>query len=926
MRSPFEWQLPSTPISPGAALEIRLSIALFAEDAGSRDYSQTVVLDGIGLAPTVAAQRTLTVNARGYAYNCSLPDELDFGYVRVGDVATRTIDFENPSDADVLPVVSPSQNLTFYWPELVSTPPRRTQTLEINFRPTVPGEAVASLFATAGPGCSQQAIRLRGHAVPRLLEWEPAQIDCDWVLLDETRHRTLTFTNHGPVDATPTLLDVDGPATVSRWPSVVSAGTSVDVDVECKPVQLGSQQASIRFNVAREGIGEVPVLMQGGGPRISSIPQPVNFGVTARGVPTTRVFSIVNTGVFVADAGATSNLHLEVDGGTPIVHTNPRVTAQARGQYDPAAGILAGNSLTFEATVVPPAVGDWTEIVPVRSNDPRQPVYNIVLIGQAIDVPPCDLSVSATSIDFGVLYEGETRRRLVTLTNRGGSTCLLSDLDVDGLGLAGGFALEGGRIDVLMLPSGGQLALEISAKGFPSGTPGLQSGRFEYEVSDPAAPRGSIPLTASSATLCASVIPEPVDLGDVPVGCRARREITLTNTCLVAFRPWPFNVNGQGFSVDAGTPALLVSPDSHIAEVWFEAADAGVHHGELSIGVPGGTRSIGLIARAVPEPTVTERFVQRASGALDVIYSTLLLPGDPSDGGTVPDESVTRLVGVALNRIVDAGVDVRVAALVGDWDHAAGQARRVPWRMGEYLRLADAGTYFADNQSAGPHIVAQRAAQTAAYTNAATSFLLRGSAQFEAIYRSATPPLVHGSNFQFRRTNTSLLVLTYDYLNEMSSTFRHANDGAEYPSPAFQQFPIEYYHSRFDLIWGRGQYAFMSIAGTSPASACPEPPLPYHYARFVEMAQQTGGASLDICSPTLDADLASSMLGWLDSRQSIYFLNGRPSSGSPIIVAVGGTPLAPSEWNYSSTENAVSLNTVPPVGSQITVTFFPECG
>lgn len=921
---PFTWAASEHSVPSGERLDLQLELALPEEDVDARDISATmrVALTG-GVKPGESTERTLTVRARGYRFQCELPDELDFGLVRVGERATRSISFANTSDGFVSPVVLPNENAAFEW-SATTEPigPRRARDLDVTFAPTNAGEHLGMLHAIGGPGCPQQAIRLKGRAVGRWLEWQPSIIECGWVLRDEVRSRSLTFTNHARDAIALSEAVVVGNARVVNWPDRVEAGQSVVTTVECQPTELGAQSATIQFEDDVDGAAAIPVTMSGGGPRIAATPQPVAFGATAIGTRTTRSFIISNTGNAVPDAGVDANLLLENDAGVPIVRATEHVTVSTTGFYRGERGLIEGESLPFEVSLVPTEPGPWQQDITFQSNDPRAPTYSVRLTGEAIAVPPCQLQSSRQTLEFGLLYRHETRSRAVTFQNTGNSPCLLSALDIDAMGKAAGFSLRGGRIEAMQLPATATHTAVVDVESFPNNTPGAQQGALQFEVSNPSAPTVRVELRASSAPVCASTEPEPVDFGDVPIGCRLSRLVTTTNVCVTPFAPWPYTTSAP-FSVDAGIPPVLVSPDSHVATVTFLPTDAGVSEGELTIGVPGGFRQLALHGRGVVGPTVTESFTQRADAELDVLYVTRLNGAfEPLDGG-YPTEWVTEALGEGLLQLVDAGVSVRAAVVVGDWDHTVGTSNNLPWSMGELLRLGDAGTYIAVNTSIPTHLTTQRVLVRDAYYSVdnRTVYPTFG-APFEAALQASTPPQSTTLNSQFWTTRPKLIVIS-SWDAEYSSPFRADPHASSYPHPSFARFPVDYYARRFDAVWGRGNFTF-AYTSAMGIPGCLYQYADWVYGRYRELAQLTSGFHLELCEP-LAEQLSTQTLDWLGTHRRRFQLRGEPDPMAPIVVTLNGAALPISDWTYDATQNAVILNAAPPVGANVSVTYFPRC-
>jgi hypothetical protein len=138
-----------------------------------------------------------------------------------------------------------------------------------------------------------------------------------------------------------------------------------------------------------------------GAPNLETEPRDLHFGEVFVGYPDTRSIIVSNTG--------TDDLTV-----TDVAIDNEAFTVNATLPVT----ITAGNSVVWDVTVNPTALGDISGTMAISSNDANDPVYNVALTATAIEPPIVEFS--ATEINE-VLEQGSTSERTLTITNNGGS-------------------------------------------------------------------------------------------------------------------------------------------------------------------------------------------------------------------------------------------------------------------------------------------------------------------------------------------------------------------------------------------------------------------------------------------------------------------------------------------------------------------------
>src|SRR5205085_9914753 len=102
------------------------------------------------------------------------------------------------------------------------------------------------------------------------------------------------------------------------------------------------------------------------------------------------------------------------------------------------------------------------------------PMFNVSWTGQGVMLPPCNYTITPSSVTWGVVPQGMGQTMSVRIDNVGTDTCLLGDFEIVPQG--GDFHLVNGNETGIMLPAG--MGKDVPIQFLPM-IQGPQSAAFE---------------------------------------------------------------------------------------------------------------------------------------------------------------------------------------------------------------------------------------------------------------------------------------------------------------------------------------------------------------------------------------------------------------------------------------------------------------
>jgi hypothetical protein len=797
----------------------------------------------------------------------------------------------------------------------------------------------------ASAQCPDQVIQLRGAGMDRVLSWVPERVDCGYATPSVEVMREVTFTNTGNSDAHLSQIQLQN---FGEFRIVAAQGVdatrlvvpgnngTAKLTVGCKPAMLGLRSTQLTFStdLPRQPRGNIPVSSFGGGPDIEVTPFPMlNFGKVAysagANVSQWKKLTVMNVGTAPPTPDVQANLRLGQRDPSgrfilppqPIpLNPNTAVGEFAVGMpatYDPEVGLegrIGKNIAELIITFTPTSLGLKQAMITLYSNDPDEPAVDVTLSADAAVMPPCNYTVSPTTVAFGLVQPPEFRDLAFTIKNNGtnpSDICHLSSLDIAPTSHAF-FSLPNGPIASEELGPGEviQVPVRVSSQGAaPVGVTNI-SGAVEFFMSSPTRPRSTVTLTAQIAPSCLTVAPNDLDFGTVEAGCSsATRTFSVYNTCptpvtLDSFRILGAPANDPFCLQSAGCEYVLVRAPAIPAtlmpgagpttfEVKYSPLDLGQDINAVEIGA---TQNFARVDYVVSlkgtgdsQGVQTDVFTQDAKPKADI-----LLVVDNSCSMQDEQQSLATNFESFIGYAQSAQVDYHLAVTTTDMDANGAQGK------------------FLSGPAHPEKILTPSTPDVENKFKAKVNVGIEGSGTekgAEPALAALTAPLINSDNAGFLRQDAALAVVVITDENDQSANTR------------------TFYLDQFWNIKGHNQktmFTFNAIACfTLPCGV--GAPDQGHYAFYTA---QTNGVREEISTPDWATALERLGKRAFGSRTN-FFLTSKPDlSKGPIQVKVDNQ-VVPSGviWTYDPVANSVNFNpnSAPEPGQTLTITYHVTC-
>jgi hypothetical protein len=297
------------------------------------------------------------------------------------------------------------------------------------------------------------------------------------------------------------------------------------------------------------------------------------------------------------------------------------------------ATLNPGQQVVLSITFSPDAAASFSGNLALTS-DASGGTANVPLNGTGDAVPAADLTLSATSINFGQVQIGSKLSRSLTLTSTGNAPLTISAITVAGAQ----FSIGATSLPVTLQPNQ-QLTLSVTYEPTAETS---DSGTLTVASNDSSGPAtvslGGSGTTATSPQLTAN--PTAVNFGNVPLNTPANKTVTLTSSGTAAVTITAADVTGSSFSVSGASFPLKLNPNQTATlQVQFDPNVSGTASGQLSIAsdAAGGTAMIPLggtgTATTSAQLTVGANSLSFGNVAVN---STATLPVTLTSSGTAP--------------------------------------------------------------------------------------------------------------------------------------------------------------------------------------------------------------------------------------------------------------------------------------------------
>ncbi|MDX2011633.1 MAG: choice-of-anchor D domain-containing protein [Myxococcaceae bacterium] len=868
-----------------------------------------------------------TVSLRGAAVSgaCEVPARLEFGRIEVGAEARQTITLRNPA---VVPVEVTTERITSERGQqaLFGQPPGTPSgqialgagasvELVFTFRPTEAVAASAQVRVRAAAQCPWVDVVLTGEGARDVLAWGPTALDFGFVAVGTSTSAPVQFDN---ASSTPVEVRTSATGDVSVSPATLSVAAkgSATVQVTFTPTRPGARAGSVRFSTSArlQPEGVVPWTGNGGGPRARVSPRPLAFGVVpflagATAPLARRRLFVESIGTGGTDPRAALVVtSAEADGA-------PQLTLQGPTSIPP---LRAGERAEFAVTLLPTQPGAGAANVRVVTNDPSTPEVTVPVSWTAVSTPECDLTVGPARLAFGLVSMPHRRELRALVVNTSLAPCAITSIDL-APGTDRDFTLVRGPQQSVTLAPGAQLEVAVAFSPTRQGS-GLErrTGQLQVLVPSRTSPLKAVDLDALAGSACLVALPDSVDFGTVPVGCRsAERQLQLFNVCATPVQLDRISVEACStspcpFVTGVNTlPAILASNDSLAVSMRAAPSTAGVATANLVV----------LAAGVTPVEVVVP--LRLSAGAQMVHEDSTLLPSTPQ---------------VDLLLVIDdsCSMAAKQSALRANFQalFAATQRSATSFHFGVTTTDIDqgpAGRLIGDPSN--PVVLNETTPNLAALFQQKVQVGIRGSS-FEhglaAAARALSPELLQTTNAGFLRSEARLAVLFVTDANEQS------------------EGPWERWAAELFAVKGAGRpeaftaHGFVNLnrAGTaghfeSPApcrhDGPPDDAHPWATRRYSRLIERTGGERADIC--LIDwAPILSRISGRTFAVQSSFPLTSAPDASSSVVVLVDGRSVPSLQgnavvWRYLPESNSVRFEEpfLPTPGQRVTVRYQVVC-
>jgi hypothetical protein len=391
------------------------------------------------------------------------PASLDFGNVQLGSMLTlpETLTNTGGSTITVSQVNVTGTGFTISGLSLPLTlVAGQSQSFSVTFTPQSSG-AISGNLGIINTGSSPTlnvALSAAGQTAGSLSA-NPSSLNFGSVLVGNKQTLPETLTNSGGTTITVTQVNPTGSGfSVSglSLPLTLGAGQSQSFSVTFAPTSASSSSGILAIvntgtnptvNVALTGNGLAPG-------SLTAQPSSLSFGNVQVGNNQKLSETLTNSG------GVNVNISQATISGTGF----------SMSGLNPPLVLTPGQQYTFSVTFTPPAAGNDSGGVSIVS-DASNPNLNIPLSGTGTPIPPGQLSVSPTTMNFGDVVVGTNSGQSGTLTASGGAVTVTS-----GKVTGAAFVLSGISFPVT-IPSGQHVQFTITFT--PPGT-GITTGSISF--------------------------------------------------------------------------------------------------------------------------------------------------------------------------------------------------------------------------------------------------------------------------------------------------------------------------------------------------------------------------------------------------------------------------------------------------------------
>ncbi len=397
---------------------------------------------------------------------------------------------------------------------------------------------------------------------PGELTVAPTSVSFGIVEVGNNQSKPATMTNSGGSSLTVSKVTATGAGfSVSgvSLPLTLASGQSQGFTVVFTPASAGT----ITGNLAIANTGSTPtvnVALSGGSQTVGAVTPSspsLNFGSILVGSKQTLTETLNNTG----------------GSALTVTQVTPTGTGFAVSGLTLPLNLPAGEGQSFSVTFTPQSAGTVSGNLAI-ANTGATPVMNIPLSGGGQTAGA--LTPSPASLNFGSVEVGSNQALTETLTNSGGSSVTVAQVNPTGTG----YSVSGLSLPLTLTAGQSQgfsVTFTPSSTGNSSGNLAILSNASDASLNVPLSGNGLAPGSLAPS-------PSSLSFGDVQVGNNQQLSETLTNSGGVNVNISQASVAGTGFTMSGLNPPLTLTPGQHYTfTVTFTPPSPGSDSGNVSI-------------------------------------------------------------------------------------------------------------------------------------------------------------------------------------------------------------------------------------------------------------------------------------------------------------------------------------------------------
>ncbi|WP_225412127.1 choice-of-anchor D domain-containing protein [Stigmatella hybrida] len=842
--------------------------------------------------------------------------ELDFGNVALDTVQVLTLRLRNSSRVEsplrlrMAGADADQFSSSTAGPELMLQPGEE-QALPIAFKPRRLGVASAEVSVEVCEGCAPIAVPLKGMGIASQLDISPLRVDFGNVALGATAEERIMVRNLGTSPMSyqgARLLEGSGEfrllSAVVPPGGVLNPGQAAEIRVAFAPSRLGAlPEARVEIDVKATGSAapapKVALSGEGGSSCVTVLPRALDLGGVAEGMSATREVKVINrcrAPVLVSD--------LQIDtrqGGFFTLAQAPASTPIAPGQ-----SAAVGVTFTPRAGA---GQGEAQLSVSVRSGGTTS-TEAVTLKGNGKALPPCQYAVSPATLDFGRVPVGAEVVLGTSVRNTGATECFLAGLQL-AAGSDGAFSAPPVTGSLLAPGQKAQLLVRFKPEAEAS-----YGGLAEGWVNHPSNGHPTVNVVGEGVKGCFAVQPTHLEFGLSQLTCAPRtQELIAYNGCA-----GPLTVQGLQVQQDSAEfqlsevptfPVTLEAGGQFRLRATYAPENEGVDAAALRFELgPDSVYTASLLGKGVSKAEQTDTFFQESEAKVDVLFVV-----DNSGSMMEEQQSLGSNFAAFLSSANAAGVDYHIGvtttgldASPGGWSACLGGAEG-----GENGRLFPV-------DGASPRVITPTTpnASSVFAHNTQVGVCHWNEQGLEAAYRALSQPLLHNTddprtaqaadgNGGFLREDARLALI---FLTDEED---------------FSPQPVAFYETYLRALKNNeaSKLSVSAIVGPTNLSTCVT--ASSSGARYIQLAEATGGVVESICTPNWAESLKKLSSNTFGPNRS-FPLSEQPENPSQISVTVDGVPVT-SGWHYNPDTRAIlfEAQAAPPPGALVEVTYPLGC-